>query len=200
MVGGLEPTFGECGECRLHSWNHLWMVDVDTNLPVAEAVEDLRWVNIAILFLGAHNYKGRWFVDRSPWSSIVELLNVESVVRNCCQNLWNTERLSSSHVIIAVNGGGRSAPGALPVGGGRFFIFRKELMARYLLGTFLRVLNLWVGGEKMLRSWMVYSPSKSSLLCFWCRLIETITACSSAFNSDNNEDQSAKAWVPIEHW
>lgn len=40
-------------------------------------------------------------------------------------------------------------------------------------------------GEKMLRSWMVYSPSKSSLFCFCCKLFGTVTDFSSSFNSEN---------------
>lgn len=38
-------------------------------------------------------------------------------------------------------------------------------------------------GEKMLRSWMVYSPSKKSIYCFCCKLF--LNHCQSSFNSEN---------------
>ena len=38
-------------------------------------------------------------------------------------------------------------------------------------------------GEKLLRSWMVYSPSKKSIYCFCCKLFEHL--CQSSFNAEN---------------
>lgn len=38
-------------------------------------------------------------------------------------------------------------------------------------------------GEKLLRSWMVYSPSKKSIYCFCCKLFDNL--CQAGFNTEN---------------
>ena len=38
-------------------------------------------------------------------------------------------------------------------------------------------------GEKILRSWMIYSPSKTSIYCFCCKLFAEEGSCKSSFNS-----------------
>ncbi|GFY03042.1 hypothetical protein TNCV_980471 [Trichonephila clavipes] len=63
------------------------MVDLDTNLPEFRARKDLSAAGVAVLFNRAHNDKYQTsallLVHGNSW---LNLLDAESMVRNCCQD------------------------------------------------------------------------------------------------------------------